>query len=80
MHEMIHTAPDSGPTLDDDMLEAAGEDNFPAIVSPRNARRSIEELLEERALRSMLKDLDQDFPDSDDFSGPPAGGPGHGQP
>lgn len=79
MQEMIHTAPDSGLILGDDMLEAAGGDNFPAIASPRNARRSIEELLEERALQSMLKDLDQDFPDGDDLSRPPASGLGHGQ-
>lgn len=64
MREMMHSVPDSGASFDEDLLDIQDEETSTAIAAPRNARRSIEELLEERALRGMLRDLDQDFPES----------------
>ncbi|MCK8515566.1 hypothetical protein M0534_04385 [Methylonatrum kenyense] len=63
MQELMHAEPDSGTHFDDDMLDEDRAGSRYPSASPRNARRSIEELLEERALRGILRDLDQDFPE-----------------
>lgn len=58
MQELIDST-DDFPTFVDDEVVAERM----MSPGPRNTRRSIEEMLEQRALRSILRDLDQDFPE-----------------
>jgi len=52
-----------GEILDSEPVPSRRQNSAKAAVAVRNSRRSIEELQEERLLRSMLTDLDQEFPE-----------------